>query len=159
MLRKKRALSEPDKKSKCFVLIAAGRAYPGMVEPDLVRGMSKERFLSGIRVALFGCRSGQLYLVGIDYGIFELGAELRVDGMNDVAVGAVGIFPAWHDNEIAVACMNDLDIVYGERVVEGNRDNGLHGALFKKLTDFDISDLHEHVLPRGSEYWIAMRTV
>ena len=36
--------------------------------------------------------------------------------------------------------------MYSQLMVEGDRNNGFHGAVIKKLSDFDICDLHNPVL-------------
>jgi hypothetical protein len=62
--------------------------------------------------------------------------------MHNVAVGAVCVFAAGHDDKVTVARINDFNVVYGERIVEGDGYDGLHGTLVKKLSDLDICDLH-----------------
>ena len=57
------------------------------------------------------CCSKRLLISG-DHRILKCGTELRVNGMHDITVGIVGIFAAGHDNEKAISCMNDLDIMH-----------------------------------------------
>ena len=68
--------------------------------------------------------------------------------MHDIAVSAVGILAAGHDDEEPVARINDFDVMHGQRVVKRDRNNGFHGAFVEKFSDFDIGDLHMLVLPR-----------
>ena len=76
----------------------------------------------------------------------QLVAEFGVDGMDDITVRAVGIFAAGHHDEITISGINDLDVMYGKTIVKGDGNYGLHGAFVKKLSDFDICELHALVL-------------
>ena len=50
----------------------------------------------------------ELNVVRINYGAFQITAEIRIDRMDNVAVGAVGILAAGHYDEITVACIASL---------------------------------------------------
>ena len=84
----------------------------------------------------------ELYVIGIDHTALYLGSEIRVDGMYDVAVGAVGIFAGGHNDKISVACVNYLDVVNRETVVKGDRNDRLHRAVLEEFSDFDVCNLH-----------------
>ena len=62
--------------------------------------------------------------------------------MYDIAVGIIGILAARHNDEILVAGVDDLNVMNGELIVERDRDDSLHGAVLKDLSDFDVCDFH-----------------
>ena len=96
-----------------------------------------------ILVALVVVGAGnELYVICVDNCLLELLSEFDVDRMNDITVGAVGIFSGGHNDEKSLSCINNLNVVYCKAVVKGYRDDGFHGALVKEFSDFDVCDLH-----------------
>ena len=89
----------------------------------------------------------QLNMVGVDDGIFQLGAEVRVDRVHDIPVGAVRVLTGGHNDEKAFPRVDDLDIVNSQAVVKGDGDDGFHRSLIEKFADFDVSDLHFFTIP------------
>ena len=87
-------------------------------------------------------RRNQLNVICVDNRFLKLCAELRIDGVHDIAVCSVGIFSRGHNNEISISCVNDLYVVKREAVVESYGYDGLHRTLVEKLSDFDVGDLH-----------------
>ena len=81
-------------------------------------------------------------MIGVDNRLLKRGSEVGVDRMNDVSVCSVGVLPRGHNDEISVSCINDLDVVHSETVVEGDGNDRLHGSLFKEFSDFNVRDLH-----------------
>ena len=81
-------------------------------------------------------------MVCIDNRFLKLGSEIRIDRMHDVAVRAVGIFSRGHNDEISISCIDYLDVVDGEAVVEGYGHDRLHRTFLKEFSDFDVCDLH-----------------
>jgi hypothetical protein len=63
--------------------------------------------------------------------------------VNDVAIGIIRILAGGHYDEKAFSCVNDLDIMNGQTIVEGDGNNRLHRAFIEEFADFDICDLHE----------------
>ena len=84
----------------------------------------------------------ELNVIGIDYTSLDLGSEVGVDGVYDVAVCSVGILSRGHYDEVSVTGIDYLYVVNCETVVEGNRDDSLHRTLVEELSDFDVCDLH-----------------
>ena len=84
----------------------------------------------------------ELNVVRIDNCLFKSCSEVGVDGMNDVTVGAVGILSGGHYDEISVACVDYLNVVNGETVVERYGYNRLHRSFIEEFSDFDVCDLH-----------------
>ena len=79
----------------------------------------------------FGCGAGEFFFVGADDFFFEFAAEIGVDRVNDVAVGAVGIFAAGHDDEVFVTDADDFDVVESELIVERDGYDRLHRTFVK----------------------------
>ena len=90
----------------------------------------------------FVLHSDQLNVISINDRFLKLCAEGGVNGVDDIAVSAVGIFSAGHNDKELVTGVDDLDIVNCKLSVECNRDNGLHRSVVKKLSYFDVSYLH-----------------
>ena len=70
--------------------VTDGRGYPCRIFCVFRR---TER-LDNVSIVVFSfvvLSGNELYVVGIDYRLLEFGSEIRVDGMHDVAVSAVGI--------------------------------------------------------------------
>ena len=61
---------------------------------------------------------------------------------NAIYIAFIGILTAGHDDKKFIACIDDLNIVYGELTVKGDRNDCFHGSFIKKLSDFNICDLH-----------------
>ena len=85
-------------------------------------------------------------MIGYNDSLLQLSAELRVDGVSNVSVGFIGVLATGHYDEVLVACIDDLDVMYSQLMVEGDRNYGFHGAVIKKFSDLDICDLHNPVL-------------
>ena len=81
-------------------------------------------------------------MICFDDGRFQGCAEFDIDGVHDVTVSTVGILAAGHNDEELFSCINDLDVVDCQCVIERHGNDSLHGALVKKLSDFDIGDGH-----------------
>ena len=87
-------------------------------------------------------RGNELNVIGIDYTSLNLGSEVGVDGVYDVAVGSVGVLSRGHYDEVSVTRIDYLYVVNCETVVKGDRDDRLHRTLVEELSDFDVCDLH-----------------
>ena len=92
----------------------------------------------------------QLNVVGIDNRFLKRRSEIRVYGVNYVAVGSVGILARGHNDKVSLSCVNYLNVVYCEAVVKGYGNDSLHRSFVEKLSDFDICDLHAGI-PSWSE--------
>ena len=91
----------------------------------------------------FSCDKRNVIL--FDNSLLEGGSELRVDGMNNVAVRSVGVLARGHNNKELVSRIDDLDVVNRKAIVKGYRGNSLHRTFIKKFSDLDIGDLHNRL--------------
>jgi hypothetical protein len=64
--------------------------------------------------------------------------------MHDIAVCAVRIFSAGHDNEIFIARMDDLYVMKRKLIVKGNGNDGFHRTFFEDFSDSYVCDLHDN---------------
>ena len=87
-------------------------------------------------------RGNELNVICVDNRFLKVCSELSVDGMNDIAVCAVGILSRGHNDEESFTGINNLYVVNCKAIVERNRHNCLHRSLVKKFSDFDVCDLH-----------------
>ena len=95
-----------------------------------------------VKITLVVLSGYELYVICIDNCLLKSGSEIRVDGVDDVTVGAVGIFAGGHNDKISFSCVNDLDVVNGKAVVEGDGNDRFHRSFVKEFSDFDVCDLH-----------------
>ena len=87
----------------------------------------------------------ELNMVGIDNCLLKCGSEVGVDGVDNVSVGAVGIFSRGHYDKISFSRIDNLDVVNGEAIVKGDRNDSLHRTFVEEFSDFDVGDLHNFV--------------
>ena len=95
-----------------------------------------------VKISLVVLCGNELNVVRIDHRLLKGGSEISVDGVHDIAVGSVGVFSRGHYDEVSLSCVDDLNVVYCETVVEGYGYDRLHRAFVKEFSDFNVCDLH-----------------
>ena len=87
-------------------------------------------------------RGNKLNVVSIYNRFLKCRSEIGVYGVNYIAVSAVRILSRGHNDKESLACVDYLHVVNGKAIVKGYRNDSLHRSFVKKLSDFDVGDLH-----------------
>ena len=97
----------------------------------------------GRRIVAHFLLLGDILLVSLQYGIFQLLSCLRGDGMGDIPEGTVFIFAAGHCNKQAFRSLDDFDIMYSKVLVHSDGNQCAQAVVRIGFSDSDIGDIHK----------------
>lgn len=84
----------------------------------------------------------KILLIGAQHRILKLLAGLRRDGVGNVPEAAVLVLAAGHGDKQPLRPLDDLDVMDGKVVVDGDRDQRAQAVFGVGFSDADIGNVH-----------------
>ena len=94
-------------------------------------------------------------MIGVEYLLFELLAQLRADRVGNIAEAAVRHAARGHGKEQPVLPGDDFDVVHSQHAVKGDGDQRPELAVRRHTAEFDVGDLH-CATPFSIREWILV---